>query len=79
MAVDIGLHDNNCIFLWKDSNDKPSASRSSGGSRKFERGVHSSQLNRRGFTTPINYNVHLLASIRVLFLADVSLMHFTVR
>ena len=37
---------------------------SSGRSRKFERGVHHGQLNRRGFTTPINYNVCLLTSIR---------------
>ena len=56
---------------------------SSGGSRKFERGVHRGQLNRRGFGTPINYNVRLLTSIRSLLLADVesdySLMQIAVR
>ena len=51
----------------------------SGGCRKFERGVQGSQLNRRGLTTPINYNVRLLTTIRALLLADVSLMHFAVR
>ena len=50
----------------------------SGGSRKLERGVQRGQLNRRGFTTAINYNVCLLTSIRALLLADVSLVHFVV-
>ena len=44
----------------------------SGRSRKFGRGVHCVQLNRRGFTTPINYNIRLLTSIRALLLADVA-------
>ena len=51
----------------------------SGGSRKFERGVQRGLLNRRGFTTPINYNVRLHTSIRALLLADVSLVNFAVR
>ena len=46
-------------------------------------GVQGSQLNRRGFTTPINYNARLLTIIRALFLADVesdySHVHFVVR
>ena len=46
-------------------------------------GVHRGQLNRPGFTTPINYNVRLLTSIRALLLADVasdySLVHFAMR
>ena len=50
-------------------------------------GVQRSQLNGRGFTTPINYNVRLLTrvvfGIRALFLTDVesdySLVHFGVR
>ena len=55
----------------------------SGGSGKFERGVHRGQLSRRGFTAPINYNVCLLTSIRELLLVDVesdyALVHFAVR
>ena len=42
-------------------------------------GVHRGQLDRRGFTTPINYNGRLLTSIRALSLADVSLVHFAMR
>ena len=44
----------------------------SGRSRKFERGQRS-QLNRRGFTTPINYNVHLLTRVRALIVRRHSL------
>ena len=44
---------------------------SSGGSRKFESGVHHDQLNRHGFTTLISYNVRLLTSVRVLLLVDI--------
>ena len=34
-------------------------------------GVQGSQLNRCSFTTPFNYNVRLLTSIRTLLLTDV--------
>ena len=37
----------------------------SGESRKFERGVQGDQLNRRGLTTPVNYNVCLLTCVVV--------------
>ena len=56
---------------------------SSGGSRKFKRGVQWGQFNRRGFTMSINYNVRLLTTTRALLLADIesdySLVHFSVR
>ena len=55
----------------------------SGRSRNFEKGVQRGQLNGRGFTTPINYNVCLVTSIRALLLADIHvlyrLVHFAVR
>ena len=44
---------------------------SNGGCRRFERGVQRNQLNKCSFTTPINYNVHLLTNIRALLLEDV--------
>ena len=55
----------------------------SGGSRKFERGVQRSQLNRCVLTTPINYDVSLSTSRRALLLTEVesdySIAHFAMR
>ena len=62
------------ILMWKALTDE----------ENLKGGVHQNQLDRRDFTTPVNYNVSLLTSIRVLLLADVhvesdySLVHFAV-
>ena len=52
------------VCHWKAAEIRALWGEISGGSRKFEGGVQRGQLNRRGFTPPINYNVHLLTSIR---------------